>query len=138
MEFLKKLKTRLYLGIAYMLLGIIMIAGGIILKTDNEFVSSFGLVLFVLGVVRIRNYFLITRNAENIEKQRIAETDERNIAIINKARSITFITYILGLALAIIILSFLKMQDIARILSILLFLLILIYWIAYFIIRKKY
>ena len=85
MDFKKKLKTRLYTAISYIVIGIVMIIVSNILKTDNDFLSSFGLALSVCGVVRIRNYFIITKNDETIRKQEIAETDERNISISNKA-----------------------------------------------------
>ncbi|MBE6573711.1 MAG: hypothetical protein E7652_04885 [Ruminococcaceae bacterium] len=137
MDFKKKLRTRLYNGILYILLGAVMIAGAFIIKTENDFVSSFGFALIVVGIVRIRNYIIITRSEERIRKQEIAETDERNIAIIHKARSITFSIYILLLCVAVIVLSFLKMHQIAMWLSFSVFLLILIYWISYFIIRKR-
>ena len=87
MEFKKKLKTRLYIAIIYISLGIMMITGTFAIKTDNDFISSFGFALVVMGIVRIRNYFMITKNEETIKKQQIAETDERNLSILNKAKS---------------------------------------------------
>lgn len=72
MDFKKRIKTRLYVGIAYIFLGIAMISITFLNITDNEFVSSFGLALALMGLVRIRNYFLITRNDETLKKQEIA------------------------------------------------------------------
>lgn len=137
MDFRKKLKTRLYTAIAYIVLGVMMIVGAFVFKTDNTFVSSFGLTLVVMGIVRIRNYFLITRTEESIRKQQIAETDERNISIIHKARSTTFSVYVFLSCLVVIVLSFLQMHEAVRWLSLSVLLLILIYWISYFVYRKK-
>lgn len=137
MDFRKKLKTRLWVAIIYVALGIIMTVGGTVTKTDNSFISSFGLILAVMGVVRMRNYLIITKNEERIKKQEIMETDERNVSIVNKARSITFTAYVLLLGVAVIVLSLLNMREIAAWISYSIFLLIIIYWISYFIIRKK-
>ena len=114
-----------------------MTVGGTVTKTDNSFISSFGLILAVMGVVRMRNYLIITKNEERIKKQEIMETDERNVSIVNKARSITFTAYVLLLGVAVIVLSLLNMREIAVWISYSIFLLIIIYWISYFIIRKK-
>jgi len=96
MDFKKKLKLRLYLGIGYILSGLIIIAVSYIIDAKNSYFSSFGLALAVVGIVRIRSYLIITKNEERIKKQQIAETDERNIAIRSKAISISFYIYILS------------------------------------------
>lgn len=137
MNFRKKLKIRLWVAISYIILGAGMIAGGIITRAENNFVSSFGFALLVIGIVRIRNHLIITRSEERIRKQEILESDERNISIANRAKSITFSVYTLLLCLAVIILSFLKLHEIAMWLSASVFVLLFVYWISYFIIRKK-
>ena len=137
MEFKKKLKTRLYIGIIYIALGVLMIAGTGLTKNDNEFMSSFGIALVVLGIVRIRNYFMITKNEETIRKQEIAETDERNLSILNRAKSSAFSIYVLTLGTAVIVLSLFDMHDIAQWISYAVCLLVVIYWICYWVYRKK-
>lgn len=137
MNYKNKLKSRLYVAIIYIALGLIMIAGAFVMDMENDFVSSFGLLMIVMGIVRIRNYFIITRNEASIRKQEIAETDERNLSIINKAKSVTFSIYILISGIAVIVLSLLDMRDIAKWISYSICLLLVIYWISYWIIRKK-
>ena len=61
MEFKKKLKTRLYVAIAFIVLGIIMITSTFIVKTDNHFVSSYGLALVIMGIARLKKHFIITK-----------------------------------------------------------------------------
>ena len=137
MNFRKKLKIRLWVAISYIILGAGMIAVGIITRAENNFVSSFGFALLVIGIVRIRNHLIITRSEERIRKREILESDERNISIANRAKSITFSVYTLLLCLAVIILSFLKLHEIAMWLSVSVLVLLFIYWISYFIIRKR-
>ena len=95
MDFKKKLKIRLFFAVGYIILGLGMIVIFNVLNTDNNFLSSFGFALMVIGIAKVRNYFLITKNSETLKKQQIAETDERNISIANKAKSISFIIYII-------------------------------------------
>jgi len=137
MEFKKKLRTRLYIAIAYIVLGIALIAGSFITKTEDSFFSSFGLAIVIMGLVRIRNYRLITKNEEMVRKQEIAETDERTVSIIHKARSHAFSIYVMVACVAVIVLSFIKMHDIARVIAFSVFLLLIIYWILYWVYQKK-
>ncbi|MBR5515186.1 MAG: hypothetical protein IKU52_03170 [Clostridia bacterium] len=138
MDFKKKLKIRLTVGIVYIILGICLIFTGFINQTENEFVASFGFALTVIGLARLKKYFSLTRNEEKLKRYEIAETDERNIMIVSKARSLTFSLYVIICYIAVIVFSFLNYTLIAQILSVSVFLLIMIYWISYFIIRKKY
>ena len=72
-----------------------MIVGVFATKPDNDFISSFGIALVIMEIVQVINYFMITKSEETIRKQQIAETDERNLSILHKAKSATFSIYIL-------------------------------------------
>lgn len=137
MDFKKKLKIRLFVAISYVILGIAMIVIFNIIKTENNFLSSFGFALTVIGIARIKNYFLITKDEETITKRQIAENDERNISIANKAKSVAFLAYILVVCTSITILYVLNKTQLAFILSGTVCFLLLVYWISYLIISKK-
>ena len=137
MNFKKKLKTRLCMALVYITLGLILIVSTFIIKSDNEYLSPLGLAFVVVGIVRIRNYLIITKNDETMRKQEIAETDERNISILQKAKSATFSIYLILSCIAVIILLFFGLYEPMRWLSYSVYLLIAIYWICYFIYNKK-
>lgn len=137
MNFKKKLKIRLYCGIGFTLLGIAIIVISNLIRPANEYLSMFGLCMAVVGINRIRHYFLITKNEETIQKREVAESDERNIYISSKARSIAFYIYVLAVSLAVIVFHILGRQEIAVFLFYTVCLLLVIYWITYFIVRKK-
>ena len=137
MEFKKKLIIRLYSAIGCVVIGVLMIIISNLTQIDNSFLSSFGLIFAACGVARIRQYFLITKNEETIEKQRIAESDERNIAISNKAKNIAFSVYIIVTCIAVIALQFLNKQELVTILSTSICFLVFTYWISYWIINKR-
>ena len=135
MDFRKKLKMRLYFAIFYIVLGLVAVLAGNIVK--NDFLPSYGLAIAVCGIVQIRNYVLITRNEETIKKREIAEKDERNIAISDKAKSFSFIAYILLASVAVIVLHIMGKQYLATVIAETVCALLVFYWIAYIIIRKK-
>ena len=137
MDFKKKLKIRLFVAISYLILGIAMIVVFNVIKPENSFFSSFGFALAIIGIARIRNYFLITKDEETITKRQIAENDERNISIANKAKSVAFLAYILVVCTSITILYALNKTQLAFILSGTVCFLLLVYWISYWIISKK-
>ena len=137
MDFKKKLKTRLYVAITYIVLGIILIGWGFFAQTNNNYMSYLGLALAVIGCVRIRNYVIITRNDESIKKRQIAETDERNISIMHKARSAAFLVYILISCAVVITLSVLNLHDIAKWIGYSVLSLVVIYWICYWVYQRK-
>lgn len=137
MEFKKKLKIRLYIAIAYIAVGLVMAVAVNILETENNFLSSFGIGLIVCGIVRVRNYFRIAKNEETIRKQEIAETDERNIAISNRAKSAAFAIYLLLTCTIVVVLEIMNKSELATILSLTICALVLLYCISYWIIRKR-
>ncbi len=137
MDYKKKLKSRLNIAITYIVLGVMFIVGTFITKTENDFISTFGFMMIIMGLVRIRNYRMITKDEDTIRKQQIIETDERNISIINKAKSAAFAVYILILGVAVIVLSFMGMHESAKWVAYSVCLLVVIYWICYFIYQKK-
>ncbi len=137
MDFKKKLKIRVCFAISYCVLGFIMIVIAMSNKLKNDIWGSMGMGLFAIGLVKIRNYFIITRSEDSIERQRIAENDERNISIVQKAISAAFYIYVIIAAIAIIILELLNKELPAMIIGGTVCAMLIIYTISYFIIRKK-
>ena len=137
MEFKKKLSRRMYIGIAYIVIGIAMIAMTFVTKNDSEYFSSFGLILAVMGIVRVRNYFIISRSEDSIKRREIAETDERNITISQKARASAFNFFVIACCVAVVTLNVIGKIAESRLISYSVCGLILLYWIFYLIYQKK-
>lgn len=138
MEFKKKLRTRLYIGVSYIIIGIALIIISLVLENSNEFLSPYGTTIAVIGLVRIKHYFAVTKNEETIRMREIAETDERNLEISKKAKSYAFNFYVILASVAIIVLQLLHYEQLVNLLGITVCALITIYWVSYFIIRKKF
>ncbi len=138
MDYRKKLKQRLYLGIFYIIFGIAIVAIAFIKRSDNSYFSTLGILFAVFGLKRIRQHFVITRSEESIKKQEIAETDERYIMLMQKSATLSFtISSILG-AIAIFVLHLLDMSLYASIVSYVICAYIFIQVICYFVLARKY
>lgn len=135
MEFKNKLKIRVLISAIIGILGIVLMCIG--LFRSEERVSSFGLCFVVIGIARIMQYKRIIKNEETLHKRQIAETDERNVMLWTKARSLAFSVYIILCAVAIIALNILDLSIYADILAYNLIAFAVIYWISYFIISRK-
>ncbi len=137
MDYKNKLKQRLYIGIIYIALGVMLIVGVFSSKSNNDFISALGFAIAIVGVARIIQYLKITKNEDSIKKQKINETDERNLSIIQKAKSATFSIYLLFSCTVVIIASLFDMPDVANWFGYSQFVLVIIYWICYWIYQKK-
>ena len=114
MDFKKRLKYRLITAIAFTVIGIALIIFGILTHTKNEFISIFGLAMTVIGIARVRRHYWITKNEQRLKAKEIAETDERNVSIMYKARSMAFILYVVLLGTLTLVLSALNMPEPAK------------------------
>ncbi len=111
--------------------------GIFLVKMENSFLFSFGFALFVVGVANLRKYARMTKNEETLRKYEIAESDERIIQIIGKARGVAFALYVITACVLSTVLHILEKTMLATFLGGSVCFLIFVYWIAYFIISKK-
>ena len=74
MDFKKRLKQRLYLAVAYLAVGLILLFTGIVTGTDNSFFTAFGFALVIMGILRVLQYRKITRDERTVRQQELAET----------------------------------------------------------------
>lgn len=138
MDFKKKLKQRFYIGIGYMLIGLILILAGIITDTENNFLPSYGIALVAIGSLRIHQYFRTVKNEKAVRQQELEETDERNRMIMERAKGWAFSLYIIFCGLAAIILSLLGLHERALPFTWSICILTFLYWGCNYHLRKKY
>ncbi len=138
MDYKKKLRTRLHYAIGYVLIGVVLILLQLTGSADNEMSYCFGAAFTVCGVVRIIQYIRLINNKDRMEQREIAEKDERNIMLWEKARSMTFGIYVILAGAAIMVLYAIHMEFVGQIIAYALCTLVLIYWICYMIVKRKY
>jgi len=135
-DYKKKLKQRLYIAITFIALGVMILIGFFALKSDDDYISALGFAVATVGAARSIQYFRITRSEESIKKQRIKETDERNISIIQKAKSTTFSICLVVTCAAVIVTSLFEIPEVAKWIGYLQLVLVISYWCCYWIYQK--
>ncbi len=138
MDYRKKLRKRLYYAIGYVVIGTILILLQFTGSVSNEMSSCFGTAFAVCGIVRIVQYVRLISNKNRMEQREIAEKDERNIMLWEKARSWAFGIYILLAGCTIMVLYAIHLEFAGQIIAYALCALVFIYWVCYMIVRRKY
>ena len=123
--------------ITLLIAGLVLIGLGIAEIVD-EFWSGMGSALTVVGALRLLRYHRLNKNEAYREKMEIAETDERNHFIRAKAWSWTGYLFIIISGLGVIIFKILGNDLLSQFSSYAVCLMLVLYWISYFVLKKKY
>lgn len=129
---------RLALSIIYVVIGIVLIALSIAEILDSSFYSGMGGGLIAVGVLQIIRNIKYRSNQEYKERVDIEENDERNRFIHMKSWSWTGYIIVLVNAVGSIVATVMN-QDLIR--SYCLYsvcVILIVYWISYMIVSKKY
>ena len=104
----------------------------------DEFWSGMGSALIVVGAVRLLRYYRLKKNKSYQEKVETAVTDERNQFIRMKAWSWAGYLFIIVSALGTIIFKILGQDLLCQVASFAVCLMLVLYWVSYFVLKKKY
>ena len=121
----------------YLLLGVILWILGMAEMVD-EFWSGMGSALVLVGILRLVRIYRFKNDEAYREKMEIETTDERNRFIRNKAWAWAGYLFILVAACAVIILKVMGQEVLSMAASGALCLMLILYYVSYFILRKKY
>ena len=123
--------------IALIIAGLALIGLGFAEVVD-EFWSGMGSALLVIGIIRILRFYRLKKNESYREKMETAVTDERNQFIRMKAWSWAGYLFIMVSAVATIISRVLGQDLLCQVASGAVCLMLVLYWISYFVLKKKY
>ena len=123
--------------IALLVAGLALIGLGAAEIVD-EFWSGMGSALLVVGALRLLRYYRLKKNDAYREKMETAVTDERNQFIRMKAWSWAGYLFIMVTAVATIIFRILGQELLSQVASYSVCLMLVLYWISFFVLRKKY
>lgn len=137
MDFMKKMRKRLYIAVGYIIIGVIFAVLFYCGISKNQYLQVLGITLIVMGIARTIQYKAITKDEESVRRQRITETDERNIAIVHKAKSLAFSLYVFICAVLVIVLEIIGEKEYSTILALSICALVTLYWICFFIYHKR-
>ena len=130
-------RKRLFLSIFWMLLGLVLI-GCHLAGLIEEYWSSMGVALLVVGALQVIRQIRYRTNEEYREKFDTATKDERNRFIANKAWAWAGYWFVMISACATIVLKIAGREDLMMMASGSVCLMLLLYWGCWAYLRKKY
>lgn len=138
MDYKKKLKQRLYVNLGWAGIGALNILFWCIRQPENTYPLSLGIAFVIMSVIRTIQYRQTVKDEQALRQKELAETDERNLMMNERAKSWAFSISVFIAGDLAIILSLLGKQDLALLFAWFLCGMTLLYWICWNIIRKKY
>ena len=130
-------RKRLVTYVIYILLGAALMAAGVIGALD-EYWSGMGSGLIFVAILQMIREFRLWKNEAYREKFEIAQTDERNRFIRNKAWAWAGYLFIIVAAISSIVLKIAGQEQLSVAAGYGVGLLVLLYWGSYMVLAKKY
>jgi len=135
MDYRKRLKRRIWICTALMVVGAVMKIMDIC-NGDYEFMFA-GFGIFLAGASALAKSVYSLKNEEFRRKSEIAETDERYILIDKTAKSMAATIYMIVGFIASVVLDLMGMSDIAMAIAIAILVYMVLYTVIYIICGKK-
>ena len=132
-----KNSRRIAAYIIYILLGISLIVLGM-LEIVDSFWSGMGGALLAMGVIRLIQNLRYSNDESYREKRDVEVQDERNQFIRNKAWAWAGYLFVLIAAVCTIVFKLLGQELLSMAAAFAVSLLVLLYWICYTVLKKKY
>ena len=130
-------KTRWIASIVEIVLGIILWICGVIGLLDSYW-SGMGAGLIGVGIVFLIRQIRYNTNAEYKENYDTEANDERNRFIAMKAWSWAGYLFVMIAAVASIVFKLLGREDLMMFCSMSVCLIMLLYWVSYMVLKRKY
>ena len=133
-----KYRRRIFVSLFWILLGITLNLCSLSGLIRDDFWSAMGVSFLLIGVLQVIREIRYRSNEEYREKFDTEAKDERNRFIANKAWAWAGYLFILIAAVASIVLRVLHQDLLSLAASYSVCLMLILYWISYLILRKKY
>lgn len=133
-----KYEKKIYLSFLWILLGFVLIicrAAGIL---QNDMWQGIGYGWLACGIVQTVKQIRYRKDKDYREKYDIAQCDERNKFISQKAWALAGYGFVLAAGAVAVICLCMGKRELASIASYGLCLIVFLYWISYVILRKRY
>ena len=128
---------RLIIGIVYIILGLVLCLLSLLGIVD-EWWQSFGIAILIVGIADIFRHIKYLHNTEYREKVDLSNNDERIRFIAMKAWSWAGYMFVMIAALGVIGFQIAGLEIWSIACSFCVCLVIVLYWISYMILNKKY
>ena len=128
---------RMIAYIIYIIFGAVLIALGV-LEVVDSFWSGMGGALIAMGAVLVIQFLRYKNDESYREKWDVETQDERNHFIRNKAWAWAGYLFVLIAAICAIVFKLLGQDLLSMAASFTVCILVLLYWICYIVLKKKY
>lgn len=132
-----KIEKRFYLNIVYVVIGAALLVCGIFEIVDS-FWSGMGGALIGVGAIRIYQYIKFRKNPEYREKIEIEANDERNKFLSGRAWAWAGYIFVILNAIGTIAFKVAGNDLLSQYCSYMVCIVIVLYWVCYLFLRKKY
>lgn len=132
-----KMRNRTFSYTFILLIGGLLFFLSEILDRIDSFWGGLGLALIILSTLRLLQLLRIQTNKDYAEKRSIDINDERNIYISKEARSKAFYYSVIIEAIFIFIFTAFDRTEYAKVMSCLFIGQLFIYYVLYFVLRKR-
>ena len=132
-----KQNKRLYVNILWLMIGSILIGlsfAGVV----DEYWNGMGMGLAVVGAINLIRYYRLNKNDVYREKIELEASDERNHFIRNKAFAWAGYYFVLIAAVCTIVFKIIGQELLSQAAAYAVCLLMILYWICYHILKRKY
>ena len=132
-----KIEKRMYINIFWIIIGLVLIICGIFDIVDS-FWSGMGGALIAMGAVRVIQFLRYKKDESYREKWDVETQDERNHFIRNKAWAWAGYLFVLIAAICAIVFKLLGQDLLSITAGFAVSILVLLYWVCYLVLKKKY
>ena len=132
-----KQNKRLYVNILWLIIGSILIGlsfAGVV----DEYWNGMGMGLAVVGAINLIRYYRLNKNDVYREKIELEASDERNHFIRNKAFAWAGYYFILIAAVGTIVFKIIGQELLSQAAAYAVCVMLILYWISYMILKRKY
>lgn len=131
------MKDRRILSVAWIVIGLILI-GLAFAGVVDEFWNGMGFALAIVGALQLLRYHRFNKNEAYREKMEIEVNDERNHFIGNKAWAWSGYLFILIAGVSVIAFRIIGQETLSMAASVAVCLMLVLYWISYMVLKRKY
>ena len=132
-----KQNKRLYVNILWLMIGSILIGlsfAGVV----DEYWNGMGMGLAVVGAINLLRIYRLNKNDVYREKMELEASDERNHFIRNKAFAWAGYYFVLIAAVCTIVFKIIGQELLSQAAAYAVCLMLILYWISYIILKRKY
>lgn len=130
-------KMKMYLSIVWIVLGIALFALSLVEVADS-FWSGMGGGLIAVGTLQLLRFCRMQTDPEYRENREVEASDERNQFLAGKAWQLAGTLFIITVGIGVIVLRILGQVLLSQAATYVLCWLLVLYWIAWLVVRKKY